>query len=425
MRATMTMTRRNVNRPRGSQKNPVDQRAVRRHNLGLVMEHISQEGPRSRATIATETGLNKTTVSSLVGELIDRGLLVETETENPGSVGRPAQKVQLSRDVVALGLELAVDYLAVCATDLSGLVRHSAFISRDNRRSSAEDAMQALAHMADEALELIAEQELLPVGVTVALPGIVDIGRGVLFNAPNLGWREVPVVDLLREHLRRPPYPIHVDNESNLGALCELWEGVGSDYQDFIYLLGEVGVGAGIVVGGQLFRGWSGFAGEFGHLPVDPGGDLCGCGSRGCLETIVGQEAVVKRAGFSGHVDTGGVGGVGVGMLLAQEAASGNERVIETLDHVGRTLGLGVSALANLMNPQAIVLGGYFTQVADRIVPAIEKEIARRMIAREWTSFEILVSQLEGQSAVRGAAALSLSEVLSDPELVGDIREGA
>ena len=389
------------------------------------MEHISKEGPRSRATIAAETGLNKTTVSSLVGELIDRGLLVETETENPGSVGRPAQKVQLSRDVVALGMELAVDYLAVCATDLTGNVRHSSFISRDNRTSSAEDAVQALARVANEALELIAEQEMLPVGVTVALPGIVDIGRGILFNAPNLGWREVPVVDLLRDHLRRPPYPIHVDNESNLGALCELWEGVGSDYKDFIYLLGEVGVGAGIVVGGQLFRGWSGFAGEFGHLTVDPGGDVCGCGSRGCLETVVGQEAVVRRAGIGDHVDAGGMGGVGIGQLLAEEAAAGNRRVIETLDHIGHTLGIGVSALANLMNPQAIVLGGYFTQVADRVVPAVEEEISKRMIAREWTNFEILVSRLEGQSAVRGAAALSLSEVLADPELVGDMREGA
>ena len=412
-------------RPRGNQENPVDQRAVRRHNMGLVMRHISQEGPRSRAKIATETGLNKTTVSSLVGELIDRGLLIETDTENPGSVGRPAQMVQLSRGVVALGLELAVDYLAVCATDLSGLVRHSSFISRDNRRSSAEDALQALGHMAVEALELVTKENMLPVGVTVALPGIVDIGRGVLFNAPNLGWRDVPVVDLLKDHLHHPPYPITVDNESNLGALSELWEGVGSDFHDFIYLLGEVGVGAGIVVGGQLFRGASGFAGEFGHLPIEPDGDLCGCGSRGCLETIVGQEAVVRRAGLEDQVSTGGLGGVGVGALLAREAKAGNQRVIDTLDRVGRTLGVGVAAVANLWDPQAVILGGYFTQVADRIVPAVEREVSNRLIAKEWTDFQVLVSKLEGQSAVRGAAALSLSEVLADPELVGDIREGA
>ncbi len=407
---------------RGPQQSPVDQRSVRRHNLGLVMRHLSQEGPRSRATIANETGLNKTTVSSLVGELIDRGLLLEIETENPGSVGRPALKVQLSRDVVAVGLELAVDYLAVCATDLTGHVRHDAFVSRDNRSSTAEDALDALLQLAEDALGVVTRQGMTPIGVTVAVPGIVDIERGVLFNAPNLGWKEVAVAELLKSHLGHPDYPIAVDNESNLGALCELWEGVGSDYHDFIYLLGEIGVGAGIIWNGELFRGSSGFAGEFGHLTVDPDGPECGCGSRGCLESIVGQEAVEREAGIAEDADDSGVGGVGAGRLLAREAEAGNERVLATLRHVGRTLGIGVATLVNLLNPEAIVLGGYFTQVAEWLVPEIEAEVNRRMIAGEWSDFRILVSRLEGQSAVRGAAALSLRAVLADPEAVGAVR---
>src|SRR4051812_47780444 len=171
-----------------------NQRAVRRHNLGVVLRHLSDHGPRSRATIALETGLNKTTVSSLVTELIGLQLVVERGLEQRGTVGRPGQVVELSGEgVVALGLEVNVDYLAVRALDLTGTERHRSLDVGDNRRVPVATVLDRLAEQAGAALAAVEAEGLRPVGATVALPGLVDAGTGTLLLAPNLDWTDVPV----------------------------------------------------------------------------------------------------------------------------------------------------------------------------------------------------------------------------------------
>src|SRR3954471_3471176 len=284
-----------------------NQRAVRRHNLGVVLRHVSDHGPRSRATIALETGLNKTTVSSLVTELIGLDLLVERGLEQRGTVGRPGQVVELSGNgVVALGLEINVDYLAVRALDLTGADRHRSLDVFDNRRVPVADVLDRLAAHASAALETLQAEGLRPVGATVALPGLVDAGRGALLIAPNLGWNDVAVVSELHERLSGPEFPLAADNEANLAALAELWEGTARGLHDVLYVSGEIGVGAGIIVGGELFRGAQGFGGEFGHMTLDPGGRPCGGGRRGrpgggggagCRGPAPGPGGVLERAG--------------------------------------------------------------------------------------------------------------------------------
>src|ERR687894_323232 len=173
-----------------------NQRAVRRHNLGVVLRHVAERGPRSRATIAVETGLNKTTVSSLVTELIGLDLLVERGLEQRGTVGRPGQVVELSGSgVVALGLEINVDYLAVRALDLTGAERHHGLDVRDNRTVQVGEVLDRLAALATESLKVVQGDGLRPVGATVALPGLVDATTGGLLVAPNLGWTDINVVD--------------------------------------------------------------------------------------------------------------------------------------------------------------------------------------------------------------------------------------
>src|SRR5919106_7085100 len=276
-----------------------NQRAVRRHNLGVVLRHVAERGPRSRATIATETGLNKTTVSSLVTELIGLDLIVERGLEQRGTVGRPGQVVELSGEgVVALGLAINVDYLAVRALDLTGAERHRSLDVRDNRRVEERTVLDRLGALASAALDAVQTEGLRPVGATVALPGLVDAARGSLLVAPNLGWNDVAVVDELHERLSGPPFPLAADNEANLAALAELWEGTARGLSDVLYVSGEIGVGAGIIVRGELFRGSQGFGGEFGHMTLDPNGKPCACGSRGCLETLAGLEALLEMAGL-------------------------------------------------------------------------------------------------------------------------------
>ena len=235
------------------------QRAVRRHNLSIVLRQVVERGPRSRATIAQDTGLNKSTVSSLVSELMEFGLLVERGAEHRGTAGRPGLVVDVARDgVIALGLEVNVDYLGVQATDLAGGSRYKAMEAVDNRGRGVGEVFEALGALTQGALNEVQAQGLRPIGATIALPGLVDIQRGALLVAPNLHWVDVPVVELLREHIDATALPISADNEANLAALAELWEGAATGYSDFVYVSGEIGVGGGIVLGGELFRGYRG-----------------------------------------------------------------------------------------------------------------------------------------------------------------------
>ena len=273
-----------------------DQTTVRRANLGVVLQHVARGGPRSRARIAAETGLTRGTVSSLVTELIDLELVRETgEDERPGGVGRPAQTLELHDRIVAVGLEVNVDYLAVCVEDLGGTVRHERRVYTDNRGSAPGPVLDRLAQAANDALGAVSEQGLRTAGVSLAVPGLVEVASRTIVFAPNLGWADVAVGD---ELARRLGVVVEVENEANLAALAEHWSGAARELDNFLCVFGEVGVGGGIIVDGELYRGAHGFGGEFGHLVVDRDGLPCACGGRGCLETIVGQEAIARAGGI-------------------------------------------------------------------------------------------------------------------------------
>jgi predicted NBD/HSP70 family sugar kinase len=393
-----------------------NQRAVRRHNLGVVLRHLADRGPRSRATIALETGLNKTTVSSLVTELIGFGLVVERGLEQRGTVGRPGQVVDLSGGgVVALGLEINVDYLAVRALDLTGAERDRRLDARDNRGVPEAAVLDRLAALATASLAVVHGEGLRPVGATVALPGLVDATTGGLLVAPNLGWTDINVVDELHERLSGPSFPVDADNEANLAALAELWEGSARGLRDVLYVSGEIGVGAGIIVGGELFRGAQGFGGEFGHMTMEPGGRRCACGSRGCLETLAGLEALLAAAGLDKASATAGSGEPVA--ALASRARAGDEKALTALRDGGRWLGIAISSAANLLNFQAVVLGGFFAQLTTWLASPIARELEVHVLASRWAVPRLLPSILGPEAAVRGAAALSLRRLLADPSL--------
>jgi predicted NBD/HSP70 family sugar kinase len=385
---------------------------VRRHNLGVVLRHVAERGPRSRAAIAQETGLNKTTVSSLVGELIDFGLVRETEIELRGTVGRPALPVELSgRGVVGLGLELGVDFLAVRTADLSGDERYRELVTVDNRGRPVDDVLADLARLAADALAAAEQQELLTVGAVIALPGLVD-SDGRLLVAPNLGWTDVSVPERIAAALGGPRFPVQAENEANLGALAELWEGAGREFADFIYVSGELGIGAGIIVAGEPFRGAHGFGGELGHTTVDPGGAVCACGNRGCLETRVALGAMLRAAGLDPAARV---------TDLAERARAGDEQSLTTLADAGRWLGIGVASAANLLNPRGVVVGGYFATLAEWLLPGLEAELDARVLAAEWDPPRVVISALGADAGVRGASALALRRVFADPGLVVDL----
>jgi predicted NBD/HSP70 family sugar kinase len=394
-----------------------DQTTVRHSNLGVVLQHLAAKGPRSRARIADETGLTRATVSSLVSELIELELVREAgEEKSSGRVGRPSVTLELHDRVVAVGLEVNVDYLAYCVEGLTGTVWQEKRVFVENRRSSARPVLDRLARVARQAFDFVEQEGLVPVGIGVAVPGIVSAESGTLLRAPNLGWSRIHIADELCARLGH--VPIRVENEANAAAVAEHWQGAAVGVRSFLSVFGEVGVGAGIFIDGELFRGAHGFGGEFGHINVDPEGLPCACGSRGCLETLVGQEAIARNAGI-----VFGRRARSVTDELVRRAEAGEKGVLRALREAGESLGIALASAVNLFDVQAIVLGGCYGPLSPWLEDSVRSMLQTRVLSAEWSECELRASGIGEAAAARGAAALMLRAALAEPWAVAGRRE--
>ncbi|MFJ9518305.1 ROK family protein [Kitasatospora sp. NPDC101801] len=379
-------------------------------NLALVLGEIAA-GPCSRAAVAGATGLTRAAVSSLVEELLAAGLLTEAGPTAPnGRVGRPGSELTLNPDGPAgIGGEIGVEHLAACVVDLRGEVRSWHRLEIANRGRSPAAVLADLAELLCRAAE---QAGLRPAGLTLAVPGLVGASSGVVVGAANLGWSEVPVAAELRSALRAAgaaelaALPIEVDNEANLGGLAELWLAGRPD--DFCHLSAEAGIGAAIVIGGRLLRGARGFAGELGHLTVWPDGPPCPCGARGCLEQYAGETAVLRAAGLEG------VRGDWVA-LLAEQAAAGDPEVLAALAGAGSALGIAAAGAVNLLDPQAVVLGGGYAELGDWLLPTMRAELTARVTVRPWNENWLSVSPLGRRGPLLGAAVGVVRRIIANP----------
>jgi predicted NBD/HSP70 family sugar kinase len=398
---------------------PARQDALRQHNLALVLQHIAAGDPVSRARIAAATSLTKTTVSSLVDDLVSARLVTELGPEARGKIGRPGSALALNRDGFAgIGLEINVDYIAVCVANLVGEVRYLRTRARDNRGQSPAKVLGRAVRMVRTAMKAADAARLTVAGLAVAVPGPVETDRGLLRLAPNLGWLDVPVADILADRFAGHELAVVVDNEANLAALGELWFGGHLDLDDFVHVSGEIGVGGGIVIGGELFRGVRGFAGEIGHVVVQPDGPRCRCGARGCLEQVAGQEAILRSAGLTGAVATSiGQPGGSVAELVAR-ARDGEPDTLRAIEEAGRALGMGLSATVNIVDPSTVVLGGLYAALEPWLSKPLLEELRERAIALRWSPVQVLASRLGPDAAVRGAAGAVVKRVLSEPAAV-------
>lgn len=400
-----------------------DHVSLRRNNLSVVLRHVRENGSRSRARIAADTGLNKATVSSLVAELVERGLLREGQAESErGALGRPGQLVELDgRSVCGVGAEINVDYLAVTALDLSGETVTERRVPLDVANLEPSTTLDDLAELLREAVAAVLVRGGQTAGVTLAVPGLVQSSTGSLKLAPNLGWKEVPVVEEMRARLGDPAYPVRVDNEANLAALAAYSEMKGDGgIEDLVLLTGAVGVGGGMVTGGHLLRGGHGFSGEVGHMPIAPVGVICGCGRTGCWETVVGLTALLNKA--TDADDPVRDPSLDVEQRLAEitrRAEAGGARTLRALADVGTWLGIGGAILVNILNPDVLVLGGYFAVLGPWLKEPLESAIRERVIAPDGGGCRVVQSELGFAAAVRGGAQISLDQVFLDPTLVG------
>lgn len=383
---------------------------MRERNLALVLREIAREQPVTRARLAELTGLTKTTVAGQVTALEGLRLATSGGPVREGARGRPGAPVSLASGPVAgLGLEVNGHYLAACVLDLTGRVRLSETVPCDNRGRDARETLGALGTLARQVITQSAEAGLDIVGTAVAVPGVIAEGRVV--NAPNLGWESVPAAALLDDVLAAQALDVVVDNEANLGALGELWYGAGQGAGSYLYLSGETGIGAGIVIGGELFRGAHGSAGELGHVVVDPDGPKCRCGGTGCLELVAGLDAVLLAAGVR---DDSSASESRLSELL-RRLTEGDSEALHAVEAAGQGLATALVGAVNLLDPDTVVLGGLHARLAPWLIPAIEAAVAQGGGRLRGGTPAFRASQLAAESAVRGAAGMVLIAVLADP----------
>ena len=391
---------------------------VRRANLSAIVRVLHERGPLSRSELVTATGLTRSAIRGLVGELAGAGLASEAAAVRLGKPGRPSPHVHLNPDgAVVLALEIAVDSIAAAIVGLGGRVLGEARIERPRGHSGVDDVVTDLATLA-AGLRLRRPAADPLIGVGVAVVGVVRRQDGLVSMAPNLGWTDVPLGARLARALA-VTVPIFVGNEADLGVLAEHRRGAAIGVDDVLFVSGEVGVGGGVISGGLPLTGAAGYAGEIGHMPVNPDGSRCGCGAIGCWETEVGEGALLALAGRSPDA-----GRAGVEATLA-DAAAGSPVAISALDHVGRWLGVGLAGLVNVFNPRIIVLGGQFGRIHPFVRESLEDALARHSLAAPLALVRIVPAILGEDAPLLGAAELGFEPLLADPASWVKPRDGA
>jgi predicted NBD/HSP70 family sugar kinase len=371
-------------------------RASRNRVVGVLRDH----GPLSRAEIVKRASLSRATVSSVIAELKEAGLVLEDAADSTGTQGRTPALVRLhSRAGVAVGIDFGKRHLRVAVADLG----HQILAERAVELADDHSAGDGIASAAVLVREVLAEAGLAGdaiVGVGMGLPGPVDQETGELGATTILpGWRGVRAADAMAESLEMP---VRVDNDANLGVLAEWTWGAASGARNAAYLKVATGIGAGLIVDGRPFRGAMGMAGEIGHIVIDPNGPLCRCGNRGCLETLAAAPAVLDalRPALGEDVALRDV------LALAATGDTGSTRV---LHDAGVTIGAAVGALCNLVNPECIVVGGDMAAAGEPLLEGIRRGLSRSAI-RPAAQAQILVGVLGERAEVLGAAALALRD---------------
>ncbi len=361
-------------------------------------------GATSRAELTALTGLNRSTVKTLTADLVQVGLVRESAPVGRGGAGRPSITVEPEAEgVYVLALDIGVEHLTAVRVGLGGVVLDRRELTQTPKDYDVRRTLRRLEKLAG-ALLGAAPPGARCVGVGVGVCGVVSSDDGLVRFAPNLGWVDVPLRDLLAAALRTT-LPISVGNDGDLGARAEHLRGAARGLDDVVYLAGEVGVGGGIILGGRPLRGVGGYGGEVGHMSVDPRGELCRCGRRGCWETTVGDQAVLHA--------TGAPAGMALPEVLSAYAA-GEHWPQAGMRRVAAAMSLGVVNLVNIFNPQLIVFGGAIGQVYEAVEPTV-KNALREALAAPGEQVRLCPAGLGDDSIAVGAAELAFAELLRDP----------
>ena len=388
--------------------------SLRYQNLAAVLRLIYANRPISRVELSRITGLNKATVSSLVSELVDNGFVRFIGEGRSDRAGRREVLIDLEpRKASAVSVEVGVGTISTIAADFAGEVLWRSdedFVLSDSPEKvilkAAQNAQKALMH---------AEATNGPVAaLSFAVPGAVDGQHGTILFAPNLGWRNVPVFQKLRTRFVQP---LVVENEASLAALGEHFFGAASGFNEVLYISAGIGLGGGLIVGGEIYRGASGIAGEFGHMTVDIKGKACTCGKRGCWETIANESALFEEfrrlAPKNSRFPKAPLKMIDAVLLSAVKKQTHGTAALKL---IANALAVGIDSLAKSFDPELIVLGGPISSLHDLLIPMIRDELAKRTIFGLDHSVEIRPAAFGADAALNGGIAAILKSLLRSPK---------
>lgn len=396
-----------------------DQEGLRQVNLSAVLTNLRQNAPLSRTALAELTGLNKATITRLVHDLIQHGLVREVGFKS-SITGRPSILLELDPDggfIIGVGIE--VDSCSVILTDFAAeiLWRRDEPIERNGELDSLVNCVTQITQEAYAQAEKAGRPVL---GLGLSAPGLVDASQGTLLFAPNLGLQNIPLRKYLEEQF---PFPIYVDNEANMAALGESYFGSARDCDYGLYIDITAGVGAGIVMNQRILPGVSGLAGEVGHMTINPEGPRCNCGNYGCWEIYVNLPSIFRRvteAVSAGHPsvlsDAANKSPQELTIQLVVDAAQdGDPAALNALQETGHYIGIGVANLINAFNPSRIVLGGYLSLAYEYMLPEINRVVRERALRWPVEAAKIVIAAYGSDARLMGAIATVYDHVLLNP----------
>jgi predicted NBD/HSP70 family sugar kinase len=377
----------------------IDRQVMRAHNRSVVLDVVRRSGPVARTEVARRTSLAKPTVSAIVDELLADGVVHEVGVgKSTAAGGRPPTFLDfdVTRDAY-VGVHVGVDMTTVAVADGRGTV-----LARCSRKSAIGSPARSLEHveaLLDDALAAAKVRRRTLRHATIVLPGLIDRETGVCVLAPNLGWRDVRVVELFGDALK---LPVTVWNTPHASAFAESRQGAAHHVDTFVWLYVGPGVGSAIVQDGELVTGTRGFAGEIGHCRVADDGLQCHCGKYGCLEVYTSAEAISRAAADArvpSRTKTPRLADV------VRAARDGHEGALGVLDDAGHMLGLGTSYLVGILNPELVVVGGESAEAFEFLLEPLRRALAQDALEAE--QVPVVASSIEGDAAVAGAVLLA------------------
>ncbi|AOZ93469.1 ROK family protein [Paenibacillus crassostreae] len=374
-----------------------DQALVKKINKSIVLDTIRRHGPLSRIQVSEKTGLNKATVSNLVLELL-ANYLVEEIGPGESSGGRKPTMLLFHRSAGhAIGLELSVTHLTGILTDLEDNI-----VAEYSTRLTQRDFPSVLDEMHQAIRSLMQKAPSSPhgvVGIGVGVPGMVDDSGTILF-APNLGWEKIPLKDILEDAFS---IPVTIDNEANAGAEGELHYGAGIDVHHLIYISAGMGIGSGIIVDGQLYKGARGYAGETGHMTIEANGSKCSCGNQGCWELYASE---ITYGDLSKDLPAHTT------QELIPHALQHDPAILGLFNTIGHYLGIGITNIINSFNPELIIIGGPLAEAKEWLESPLQSVVAQRTLPYHRSQLQVQFSALGSHSTMLGASYAAVSQFL-------------